>query len=223
MSVRIIDQASKGDIGRKQMITVFCNRIHTMARRMHFKRCDGVSPRMDRWLTKTLAAGLLSLLAGAGCVIPPPLEKEVDGGVNRPPSILWNSVRPEIGTFTYYMNSDPTKPKTELFNIGFQDLDRQAIHARMFLDGKYDEIIPITNEKTQGGKEEDSILFRVTGLCAVHLKGGTDCVHMLEVYISDGGFIPASTSSLDYRQPLPGGLRDSVAWRLQCSKKSGGQ
>ena len=177
---------------------------------------------MNGWSMVMLTAAMLSLTADTGCIIPPPLEKEVDGGVNRPPSVLWDSVVPTIGTYTYPMKDDPTEPQTVVFNIGFQDLDRQAIHARMFVDGRYDEIIPITTNKTQGGREEDSLLFKVTGLCAVHVKGDTDCVHMVEVYISDGGFIPASTTAKDYRLPVPGGLRDSVAWRLHC-QKSGAQ
>lgn len=213
MSVRIPDDAEMRGFYRNQMIMDFCSRIQGLARRMHLSGPE----QMYGWSMTLIFSAMLSLTAGAGCVVPPPLEKEVDGGVNRPPAIIWGSVKPNIGNVT------DTDSATTLryFNIGFTDLDKDVIHARLFVDGKYHDYIPISAEKTQGGRTKDSILFTVTGLCALHIKE-TVCDHMVEVYISDGGFIPKSTPSTDYRQVIPGGLRDSVAWRWKC-EKSGSQ
>lgn len=162
-----------------------------------------------------LLTGLLSASAGTGCVIPPPMNKEVDGGVNRPPTIKWDHVNPPVGPKSFY----PTQSEdSQIFTIGFRDLDRQPIHVRMFVNGAYEKKIPISKEKTTGGEEDGTIQFKVTGVCAVHLKGAAECSHMVEVYISDSGFVDETSGAKDLRTPLVGGLRDSVAWWWKCEK-----
>jgi len=188
------------------MITVFCSSIHALARRVHKNRLE----QMYGWSMTLLLTGFLSL---AGCIIPPDLEakKEADGGVNRPPTIKWEWVWPKVGVKT-------SKDDPERFTIGFEEPDKQAVHVRMFVDGKYEKKIPISKERSAGGEVDGSVRFEVKGLCSVHLEGDTACSHMVEVYISDGGFVDETPGAKDLRLPKVGGLRDSVAWRWQCEK-----
>jgi len=142
----------------------------------------------------------------SGCVIPPRLQEVADGGENRAPSVITASTTPRPGAF------DHNQQKVATFNVALQDPDRQALTLRIFLDRKYDKVVPISSSVTPGGEELQSKLFTISGLCD-QLVDSVLGAHLLELYVSDGGFVDSGS---DLRVVQQGALGTSVIWELKC-------
>lgn len=156
---------------------------------------------------------LWMLTPSAGCIVPPHLEQESDAGMNHRPSIITLLTSPPIGPMTWYQSSSGSPlPLSKGFNVAVRDLDRQVIHVRMFLGGKYNQKLPLSSDRTQGGSVDQAAIFEVSGLCdnLVDNKIGR---HVLELYVSDSGF---SDTGTDLRVPVQGGQTDNIFWDLNC-------
>lgn len=152
---------------------------------------------------------LVSLMGGPGCIIPAPVEQEVDGGVNRPPEILvGNSTPPPNKPLEVY------RGEKRGFNIALRDEDKDPLSFRVFIDLDYKNPVPLSNDRAPGGATAH--LFHIEGLCDVHVKDTAER-HFLELYISDRPFlsVQGNPGAADYRQSV-GGLRDNVGWILSC-------
>lgn len=150
---------------------------------------------------------LVLVTGGPGCVVPPALTLESDGGQNTRPRILEANTTPPPGSKTYRQSEDP------LFTITVVDPDRQVLYGRMFMDRRYDRVF-VGGESQTGpsAQPELAMTFRVNGICG-ELVQFVLGAHLLEVYISDSGFV---STGPDLRVPLAGGARVNDSWQITC-------
>lgn len=150
---------------------------------------------------------ILTTLAMGGCVVPPNLEKVVDGGENHAPRINTTLTVPKPGSLNHFQ-----KQSIE-FNIALEEDDKQALTMRVFIDRKYNVKIPISPDVTPGGVLKPNGRFELTGLCDELVDSSLD-PHFLEFYASDSGFV---ASGDDLRQVNVGGLSTNTSWDLKCN------
>lgn len=153
-----------------------------------------------------------STLILGGCVIPPRLDFDADAGVNTAPVIVEENTFPRPGPLSVYQ-ANPGETITTPFNIAIKDPDKQPLTAQVFLDGKYGQKVPISNNQTPGGAVNQGLFFNIDGLCD-DLVDSPDGKHFLDLYVTDGTFV---ASGDDLRQVTVGSGWDSVNWVVTCN------
>ncbi len=149
-----------------------------------------------------------------GCIVPPRLEQVNDGGENRAPRIISESTTPPPGELDIEQTAAGSTPLViSPFTIAIDEPDKQPLTLRVFLNRKYSKVVPISSDKTTGGEVLQSKRFNISGLCD-HLVDSVLGSHLLELYVSDSGFVDTGT---DLREVNAGGMRTNAIWELKCN------
>jgi hypothetical protein len=147
------------------------------------------------------------------CLIPPTYEEPVDSGANHSPSILRTATLPPLGEqLSLYQG------QSKSFFVWVDDPDDQELTFRMFLQRKWDKLVPLSKDRIEKSTSSRKALsFEVTGLCDV-LVNNVLADYDLEIYVSDGGFVE---SGKDLRETPVGALRNNDGWTLSCLAPTG--
>jgi len=164
----------------------------------------------------TSAAALLSPLAVAGCVIPPPLQTDgADAAVNHPPA--FRSVKDGTG-------EELVRPGPHVFAVGTGELRITAedtdpgdtLYYRMYLDYGLAGPTQLRADCQVGpsptGDTERTTTCSLIGVCTDDIADGTP--HVFELDLMDR--LPTSTTTRLYRDVTPPGEVVSYWWNITC-------
>lgn len=162
------------------------------------------------------SAALLSPLAVAGCVIPPPLQTDdPDAAVNHPPA--FRSVKDGTG-------EELTRPGPHVFAVGTGELRITAndtdpgdtLYYRMYLDYGLTAPTQVRADCQVGpspaGDTERTTTCSLIGVCTDDLADGA--THVFELDLMDR--LPTSTTTRLYRDVTPPGEIVSYWWNITC-------
>ena len=163
---------------------------------------------------------MLTLTTITGCFMPPPLELEADGGNVRVPEVRKDVTTPEIGkAFTHYQTADAatTKRQKEIV-VGLLDEDSSTLHARVFINGNYDQLVEGGDRTASGCTQGCAASFTLGGLCDQMVNDvlGT---HVLEVWVSDLPW-PDNSENNDLHVLHPDAFGTNVLWQFTCEEAS---
>lgn len=198
----IVGMFSKNALGgrlKRSLLTRYCGYSRALAHTMQFINC------------------MVFFCSTIGCVVPQDLEVQSEG--NTRPKILSDGTTPELGKkFTEFRTESlsPTLNK-EYFTVVIREPDEQTLKIRVFLNGDYTKLIQISQDtlpySPEISEEDRAIPFYIEGLCDEGAPKTDDGPHVLEIYVSDEGFLDGAA---DLREPGPYGLRDNALWRFGC-------